>query len=110
MERVGGLGPAHVAEIVRGAATTRPQPSVVFFDVGGVLASDGLPSHGVAEILAQIKLDVEPHALIAAGKELWNKVKVGRSSTRDLIYLNQGPTNPSEDNVSSSECSCDSEV
>lgn len=46
MERVGGLGPEHEKAIARAAKTTRRQPKCVFFDVGGVLASDGLPSQG----------------------------------------------------------------
>lgn len=77
MDRMGGLGPEHVAELARSAARTRPQPTAVFFDVGGVLASDGLPSHGVEQMLAEASIDADPVAVTAAGKELWNKVKVG---------------------------------
>ena len=60
MERVTGLGPAHEAAIAREAKTTRRQPRCVFFDVGGVLASDGLPSQGLsAPTSAEAERDVD---------------------------------------------------
>mmetsp|Transcript_16583 Transcript_16583/g.43034 ORF Transcript_16583/g.43034 Transcript_16583/m.43034 type:complete len:283 (+) Transcript_16583:79-927(+) len=92
MDRVGGLGPKHVAGLARAAATSRPQPLAVFFDAGGVLSSDGLPSHGTAHILSEAGVDAAKgdgaEAAVAraeaAGKELWNMVKVGTISSDDF--------------------------
>eukprot|EP00040_Diaphanoeca_grandis_P041951 m.263839 g.263839 ORF g.263839 m.263839 type:complete len:259 (-) comp52601_c0_seq1:157-933(-) len=76
---VGNLSEQHVTGIVKSRAIKRPQISTVVFDVGGVLASDGMPSSGIDNVFTQVfGLDGYNSTMIKEQATLlWQKVKVG---------------------------------
>lgn len=81
------LTDAHIDGIVKSMPIKRAQISTVVFDVGGVLASDGLPSTGIDEIFGAVfgPGGYDKAKVDAAGKPLWMQVKVGAINS-DMFY------------------------
>lgn len=81
------LTEVQIEGIARSMPIKRAQISTVVFDVGGVLASDGLPSTGIDEIFGAVfgAGGYDKAKVDAAGKPLWMQVKVG-AITSDTFY------------------------
>eukprot|EP00041_Stephanoeca_diplocostata_P021635 m.506657 g.506657 ORF g.506657 m.506657 type:complete len:270 (-) comp21876_c0_seq2:2593-3402(-) len=80
METVGGLSEEHINAVVK-ASAQRARVTTVVFDVGGVLANDGLPSAGAETIFRTLDMDVNPETVKRACRTFWDEVKVGNISS-----------------------------